>query len=184
MAVAPGTRRLCCTTPLCNIRDTVHDNWYLVHITLLRSRFPTRYAVPPVPQVPPLVRRLPQEARASSGAAERRLGQPAPDTAGVARSPPPLDNLIASQHAGHVAVRAAVRLASPTRAQPAGSAQPLQSKGSRGGSQVMEAAARIDQREAAVSRLSPGARRVPPPSLSDLQRARTPPRMAPQNMRP
>ena len=165
-----------------------------IHIDLLRGRYPTRYAVPPVPQLPPagkpLVRRLPQEARASSDAGERRLGQPAPDTAGVARSPPPLDSAIASRQAGKAAVRAAVRLASPTRqprlggALPAGGAQPLQSTRSRGGSQVMAAAARLDQREAAASGPSPGARRAPPPSLADLQRARTPPRMAPPIVRP
>jgi hypothetical protein len=153
--------------------------------------FPTRYPVPPVPEVPPLVRRLPQEVRATSDpGAGSATPAPAANVARMPRKPPSLDSVITARQGAQAAAHSAVRLTSPTRRptpsgiQAAGSALPLSASS---GSQVMTTAARINEIESTMSgsEPTPSARRKPPPSLDSLQRSRTPPRaMRPSNVGP
>ncbi len=149
--------------------------------------YPTRYPVPPVPETPPLVRRLPQEARVTSDPSpSSATPSAAANVTGVLHKPPPLGALVGAGRGGQGGLRAAVRLASPTRRpmpggiQATDSAAPLSTTS---GSKVMAAAARINQIDSTSgSGLTPGARRKAPPSLENLQRSRTPPRLPPSGV--
>ena len=164
--------------------------------------YPTKFAVPPVPPAPPpVVRRLPAAARGAGAGGGGGAGgaggglsanvsaqQPAsPAGGGIEgrRSPPPLGGLVSARSRGsQSAMRAAVRLSSPSR-------QQQQQPAAAANSQVMAAATRIDaaaasaggglqQQQQGLGPIPPGRRA--PPSLASLtprdKRSSTPPRTA------
>lgn len=152
--------------------------------------YPTRYPVPPVPSPPPpVVRRLPAEARETGGANDvNSLPSPPTATAAVRKTPPPpLDDLVVNRGRQAAAPGlASVRLMSPTRRQrpsslvAAGGVQPPPASS---GSQVMMAARRIERVDTSVmgTELRPGARAKPPP-LESFSRSGTPPRRQPPKL--